>query len=63
MKKIILIVFLSLGPISSAFSSIQDAYDAFDKQDYKTAFNQDEKDKLISKLQDQITYRIEKELK
>jgi uncharacterized protein len=38
MKKIILIVFLSLGFISSAFSSIQDAYDAFDNQDYKTAF-------------------------
>ena len=30
---------------------------------FPRAFNQHEKDKLISKLQDQITYRIEKELK
>ena len=38
MKKIILILFLYLGFASFTFAGIQDAYDAWEQKDYKTAF-------------------------
>ena len=38
MKKIIIALLLYLGLTSVAFSNIQDAYDAWEQEDYKTAF-------------------------
>ena len=40
MKKLFLLLFLSLGLIGSAFADINDAEDAYDSGDFKTAFQE-----------------------